>query len=50
MRVEVHTGIWWENLRERDYLEDPCVDRRIILRSIFRSGMGEHGLDSSGSG
>jgi len=25
-------GIWWRNLRERDYLEDPVVERRIILR------------------
>jgi len=24
--------IWWGNLRERDYLEDPDVDERIILR------------------
>jgi len=26
----------WGNLRERDHLEDPCVDGRIILRWIFR--------------
>jgi len=34
--VEVYTGFWWENLRERDYLEDTGVDGRIILRWIFR--------------
>jgi hypothetical protein len=32
----MHTGFWWGNLRERDHLEDPCVDGRIILRWIFR--------------
>jgi hypothetical protein len=34
-RGEVYKGFWWGNLRERDYLEDPEVDR-IVLRSIFR--------------
>jgi len=29
---EVYTGFWWGNLRERDHLEDPSVDGRIILR------------------
>jgi len=33
---EEYTGFWWENLRERDHLEDPVADGRIILRSIFR--------------
>ena len=32
----VYTGIWWGILRERDHLGDPGVDRRIILRWIFR--------------
>jgi hypothetical protein len=41
---EVHTGFWWENLRERDHLEDPAVDGRIILNWIFRNWDGEHGL------
>ena len=30
-----YTGFWWGNLRERDHLEDPGVDRRIILSWIF---------------
>jgi hypothetical protein len=32
----VYTGFWWGNLRERDHLEEPGVDGRIILRWIFR--------------
>jgi hypothetical protein len=35
-REEVYTGFWWGNLRGRDYLEDPAVDGRIILKWIFR--------------
>jgi hypothetical protein len=31
---EVYTGLWRGNLRERDHLEDPGVDERIILRWI----------------
>ena len=38
-REEVHTGFWWGNLRERDHLEDPCIDGRIILDGSSRSGM-----------
>jgi len=34
-RGEVYKGFWWVNLRERDYLEDPLVGGRIILRWIF---------------
>ena len=33
---ETYTGFWWGNLRERDHLEDPGADGRIILRWIFR--------------
>jgi hypothetical protein len=25
-RGEVHRGLWWGNLRERDHLQDPGVD------------------------
>jgi len=32
----VYKGFWWGNLREREYLEDPGVDGRIILRWIFK--------------
>jgi hypothetical protein len=35
----VYTGFWWGNLRETDHLEDPDVDRRIILRRSLGSGM-----------
>ena len=33
---EAYTGFWWGNLRERDHLEDSGVDRKIILKLIFR--------------
>jgi hypothetical protein len=33
--VEVHTGFWWENLKERGQLEDLGVDGKIILKWIF---------------
>jgi len=29
-------SVWWGNLRERDYLENPGIVGRIILRWIFR--------------
>jgi hypothetical protein len=31
-----YTGFWWGNLRERENLEDPGMEGRIILRRIFR--------------
>jgi hypothetical protein len=34
------TCFWWGNLRKRDHLEDPGVDRRIILKCISGSGLG----------
>jgi len=38
--TEVHTSFWWRNLMERDHLEEPGVDGRIILRWIFRKWEG----------
>jgi hypothetical protein len=35
-RVEVYTGFWWGNLKERDHLENQGVNGRIILQWIFR--------------
>jgi hypothetical protein len=35
-RGEAFTGFWWGNLKERDHLRDPGVDRMILLRWIFR--------------
>jgi hypothetical protein len=31
-RVEVYTEFSWGNVRERDHLEDPDIDGRIILK------------------
>jgi hypothetical protein len=36
MRGEACTGFWWENLWEIDHWGDPGVDRRIVLRWMFR--------------
>ena len=33
---EVQTVFWWGILRERDHLEDPGADGRVIFRWIFR--------------
>jgi hypothetical protein len=36
-----HTGFLWGELIERDHLEDLNVDKRIILKCIFKMWVGE---------
>ena len=38
---EVHTGFWWEDLRQREHLEDLDVDGRIILKRVIKKWDGE---------
>jgi hypothetical protein len=40
----LYTGFWSGNIRERDHLEDPDVDGRIILRWSLRK-LGCGGMD-----
>jgi hypothetical protein len=35
-REETCTGFWWRNMMERDHLEEPGVDERILLKWIYR--------------
>jgi len=32
----MYTGFWWGNMNERDHWGEKGIDRRIILRWIFR--------------
>jgi len=32
----VFTGFRWGNLRERDHMEDPSIDERVILKGIIK--------------
>ena len=42
---EIHTGVWWRNLRERDHLKQQFVNKRIILKRIFERYDWVRGLD-----
>jgi len=44
-RGEVHTGFWWGNVRERDYLENPGIDGMIISSWIVKKWDGVYRLD-----
>ena len=38
---DVHGGFWWGDLMERDHLEDLGIDRKIVLKWIFKKWDGE---------
>jgi len=40
-KEEVFAGFGWGSLRERNHLEDPGIDGRIILKWIFKKWVGE---------
>jgi hypothetical protein len=40
-KEEACAGFRWGNLRERDHLEDPGIDGRIILKWIFKKWVWE---------
>jgi len=44
----MHAGFWWGNMREREPLEDPGIDGKILKRN-FRMFEGGHGQCWSGS-
>jgi len=46
-RGELCTGFWCGNMKERDHMENPLVDGRIILRCIFRKWVEELWTESS---
>jgi hypothetical protein len=41
---EVHTGFWWGDLREGDYLEDLGVGGRTILKWVIKKWVRGHEL------
>jgi hypothetical protein len=43
----MHTGFWWENLREGKHLEEPDVDGRTAFKrgEICEGGRGGVGMD-----
>jgi hypothetical protein len=43
--VKLRIGFWWENIKEIDYLKNLHVDGRIILKLIFKNGMGVDWID-----
>ena len=49
-RGEAYTEFWCGSLNEKEHLEDPGVDGRIILRWIFRKLDVVYGLERVASG
>jgi hypothetical protein len=46
---ELHTRVWWGNLKKRDHLEDLGIEGRIILKWILNRIV-KLRVDASGSG
>jgi len=47
---KIHTGFWWENLKERYYFESLGIALRLVLLIwVLKTQMERHGLDESGS-
>jgi hypothetical protein len=44
---EVHSGLWWGDLMERDHLEDLDICGRIILKWISKKWGRMHLIDLS---
>ena len=40
-RCDVHTGFWWQDLRDSGHLEDLGIDGRKYQNGSSRSGMGK---------
>jgi len=35
MGEKINAGFWWGKLKECEYLEDPGIDRKIILKWVL---------------
>jgi hypothetical protein len=44
----VCTGFWWGDLKEREYLGNPSIVGRIVIKMDMREVGWGHGLDWSG--
>jgi uncharacterized protein YcaQ len=47
-KVDMNSGSWWRNLREKVHLEDLVEYGKMILKLIFKKWHGEDRLDSCG--
>jgi hypothetical protein len=49
-RGETCAVFWWENPKEKDHMEDQCVDGRMNSKWTLGRLVGGCGVDSPGSG